>query len=117
MILIYILLQFRRNIQKLLYKTPCLNQEEKHACNPRTRSCLNMGLSAEKNASHNDALQVSLKLSSLSSPESLDMSNCDLSVSTVYKTAIKNCLLISITERAHIILRTMRFKQYCCNAK
>ena len=45
------------------------------------------------------------------------MSNCDLSVSTVYKTAIKNCLLISITERAHIILRTMRFKQYCCNAK
>ena len=52
-----ILLQFRRNIQKILYKTPCLNQEEKHACNPRTRSCLNMGLSAEKNTNH--PLQVS----------------------------------------------------------
>ena len=60
LILIYILLQFRRNIQKILYKTPCFNQEEKHACNPRTRSCLNMGLSAEKNTNH--TLQVSYYL-------------------------------------------------------
>ena len=54
-----ILLQFRRNIQKVLYKTPCLSQEEKHACNPRTRSCLNMGLSSEKTSSPN-SLPVSL---------------------------------------------------------
>merc|ERR1719499_2577914 len=49
---VLILVKFRRNIQKILYKTPCLNQEEKHACNPRTRSCLNMGLSSEKNSNH-----------------------------------------------------------------
>lgn len=53
-----VLLQFRRNIQRILYKTPCLNQEEKHACNPRTRPCLNMGLSAEKSSDH--TLQVSV---------------------------------------------------------
>ena len=57
LILIYILLQFRQNIQKILLKTPCLNQEEKHACNPRTRSCLNLGLSADKTTNH--TLQVS----------------------------------------------------------
>ena len=57
LILIYILLQFRQNIQKVLLKTPCLNQEEKHACNPKTRSCSNMGLSADKNTHH--TLQVS----------------------------------------------------------
>ena len=55
-----ILLQFRRNIQKVLYKTPCLSQEEKHACNPRSRSCLNMGLSQDKNSTAAITLQVRL---------------------------------------------------------
>ena len=56
--IIGILLQFRRNIQKVLYKSPCLSQEEKHACNPRSRSCLNMGLSQDKNSTAAITLQV-----------------------------------------------------------
>ena len=60
-----ILLQFRRNIQKVLHKTPCLSQEEKHACNPRSRSCLNMGLSQDKNCTAAITLQVSQSVSCL----------------------------------------------------
>ena len=37
-------LQFRKNIHKILQKTPCLSRDEKHACNPGPNFCSNMVL-------------------------------------------------------------------------
>jgi len=36
---VLIIVKFRKNIHKVLQKTPCLNRDEKHACNPSPAFC------------------------------------------------------------------------------
>ena len=122
-----VLLQFRRNIQKILYKTPCLSQEEKHACNPRTRSCLNMGLAAEKNS--NPALQVSnyhsdgflfrnvyhlhSREASASRGQCVNITNLNSPIQQMFTQQRKS-------EKNSLIspeITTIKFKEYCWNAK
>lgn len=103
---VLILVKFRHNIQKILLKTPCLNQEEKHACNPRTRSCSNMGLSVDKNAHHtlqNNMMQRTINscaISKQAAPEML-LQGQDGSMTLIqpnlYRTTFENGQPVMVT--------------------
>jgi len=99
---VLILVKFRQNIQKLVLKAPCLSQGEKHACNPRPKTCTaqdkNVQLTLQNNLMQRAVTQP--QISKPAAPELLIQSqdgSMTLIQPNLYRTTFENGQPVMVT--------------------